>query len=353
MIITCPNCGTHYDVKPEAIKPTGSMMKCARCGYAWQQSVIHSVEVREQQLSIPVSTAAAPAAAPAAAAPPPPPPPPPPPAPEPEPIPEPEPEPAPEPEPEAAPEPEPEPEAEAESDPLSQDELDNLFGEDDAALTPIESMIDTNVDHDEAETIEIEDDDLDPIPSGFSEPMPNDDDEIPVGRPRFKKPPVEKKKPIAMIIAAVFAVLFIGIAATGFLAKDAIIKAVPAAKDYYIMMGIHKVEPGEGLAHQDVKARRDVKNGIDYLIVEGKVANVTEEAVHVPVLKVALTNTDGKEIRVQTMELPKTVLEAGESIPFKVEFENPPGTARSMALGFVDAADMGKDAGTDEGAVGH
>ena len=240
-----------------------------------------------------------------------------------------------------------EPEPEQESDPLSQDELDNLFGEDEATIPAIESMIDTNLDHDEPETIEIEDDDIEPIPDGLSEPMPrHDDDEIPVGRPRFKKPPPEKKKPIALIAAVVFAVLFIGTALTGFLAKDAIIDAIPASKDYYVNMGIHTVEPGEGLA-LDSKPRRDVKNGIDYLIVEGTATNITQDLVHVPVLKIALTNTEGKEVRVLTQELAKTQLEAGESLPFKVEFENPPGTARSMTIKFINAADMANGDGGD------
>ena len=342
MIITCPNCATHYDIKPEAIKPTGSMMRCARCGYAWQQSVIHSVEVREQQMTIPAPVAAAPA--PAVAAPPPPPPPIPEPVPEPEPIPEPEPMPEPEPIPEPEPEPEQEPEPEEESEPLSQDELDNLFGEDEATIPAIESMIDTNLDDDEAETIEVEDDEMEPIPDGLSEPMPrHDDDEIPVGRPRFKKPPPEKKKPVALIVAIVFAVLFIGTALTAFLAKDAIIKAIPMTKDYYVMAGIHKPEAGEGLAHQNVVGRRDVRNAIDYLIVEGVVANVVEEPVHVPLLKVALTNLKGEEVVIQTQELAKTQLEPGETISFKVEFENPPATARSMALSFVNAKDVAAD----------
>ncbi|HEY9080240.1 DUF3426 domain-containing protein [Magnetovibrio sp.] len=338
MIITCPNCATHYDIKPEAIKPTGSMMRCARCGFTWQQSVIHSVEVREQQITIPVAAAAAPAA-PMPAAPPPPPPPP---APEPEPIPEPEPEPEPEPipEPEPEPTPEPEPEPEPESEPLSQDELDNLFGDDETTVPPIESMIDTNLDHDEPETIQVEDDDIEPIPDGLSEPMPRpDDDEIPVGRPRFKKPPPENKKPVALIVASVIVVLLVGVALTSVLAKNAIMKAIPMTKDYYVMLGIHHPEPGEGLAPQNVSGRRDVRNAIDYLIVEGIVANVEQQPIHVPLLKVALTNADGKEIRVMTQELPKTQLEPGETVPFKVEFENPPGTARSMVVGFVNPED--------------
>ncbi|MCW8914597.1 MAG: zinc-ribbon domain-containing protein [Magnetovibrio sp.] len=358
MIITCPNCGTHYDVKPGAIGPTGSMMRCRRCGYTWQQSIIHSIEVREQQVTMPAPEhVVMPSAPEPAPAPPPMPVPEPEPIPEPEPMPEPEPEPEPmpEPEPEPMPEPEPEPEPEEEDEPLSQDELDNLFGEDDAP-PPIESMID-NPDDDGGETIDVSDLDLgddtdeeqDPIPDSLSQPLPDpEDDEIPVGKPQFKIPPPEPKKPIGLIIAIVFAVLFIGVAGGGIAMKDAVIEMYPDAKGIYETVGLHKDEPGEGLAHQDVKPRRDVRNGVDFLIVEGMVTNVVEQAVMVPVLKVALTNVDGKEIRVQTLELDKKQLEPGEKVAFKVEFENPPGTARSMALGFLSAEEMMATENSDE-----
>jgi len=250
-----------------------------------------------------------------------------------------EPEPIPEPEPEPTPEPEPEPEEEPEAEPLSQDDLDNLFGEEDTSPEPIESMIDGNIDDEEAETIEVEDDDLlddDPIPEVFNELLPDDDDELPIGRPRFKNPPPDKKANIGVIIGSVVGVVLLVSIGTAIAMKDTVISAVPAAKDYYTMLGLYHVEPGEGLSHQDVKARRDVKNATDYLIVEGNVVNITDAPIAVPLLKVALTNNKGKEIRVLTHELSKTQLEPGESISFKVEFEDPPGTARSMALGFVE-----------------
>lgn len=76
--------------------------------------------------------------------------------------------------------------------------------------------------------------------------------------------------------------------------------------------------------------------------------NITEKTLPVPLLRVALTNVSGKEIRVMTHDLGVTELKPGETAPFEVEFENPPGTARSMSLGFAVSEEDGKMA--QEGA---
>jgi len=346
MIITCPNCGTHYDVPPSSIKPTGSMMRCANCGYTWQQSVIHSVEVREQQMTIPAATPVA--AAPVAAPPPPPPPPPPAPEPEPEPIPEPEPEPEPVPEPEPIPEPEPEPEEE----PLSQDDLDNLFG-DDEEIAPIESMVEGNIDHDEAETIsvDVDGDDGEPIPKGLTEPLAHDDDEdLPVGRPRFKQPQPEKKGGALKVILILLALTFIGTAVFAFVAKEKVFELYPPAKQMYIDAGLYEPDPGDGLSPQDIKPSRDLRGGVEYLIVEGNIVNITDHAVEVPPLRVSLANPEGKVVASEIVELHKAELEAGESISFKAEFESPPGTARQMTVDFIKPSEMDNGG---EAAAGH
>jgi len=91
---------------------------------------------------------------------------------------------------------------------------------------------------------------------------------------------------------------------------------------------------GEGLVHQNVQARRDVRNGEDYLIVEGQVANAAEQTLAVPLLKIALTDVGGKEIIARTQRLSIAYLAPGETTPFTVEFKNPPGNARSMQIKF-------------------
>ena len=37
MILTCPNCGTQYVVKDDAIPPEGRQVRCAACKHSWLQ----------------------------------------------------------------------------------------------------------------------------------------------------------------------------------------------------------------------------------------------------------------------------------------------------------------------------
>src|SRR5438270_7543134 len=38
MILTCPNCGTQYVVKDDAIPPEGRQVRCAACKHSWHQN---------------------------------------------------------------------------------------------------------------------------------------------------------------------------------------------------------------------------------------------------------------------------------------------------------------------------
>src|SRR6185437_5574423 len=37
MILTCPDCGTQYVVKDDAIPPEGRQVRCAACKHSWHQ----------------------------------------------------------------------------------------------------------------------------------------------------------------------------------------------------------------------------------------------------------------------------------------------------------------------------
>ena len=245
------------------------------------------------------------------------------------------------------PEPEPMPEPAPKEEPLSQDELDNLFGGSNIDVPPIQSMVDSNIDHDQAETITIDDtDEGEPIPEALTKPLARiDEEELPVGRPRFKQPQPEKKGGALKIVLILLALAFIGAAVFAFVAKDVVFEFYPPAKQMYIDFGLYEPEPGEGLSPQDIKPSRDLRSGVEYLIVEGKVVNITDKPIAVPPLRVSLTNPEGKVLASKIIELGKAELQAGETMPFKAEFENPPGTARSMTVDFINPSEMEGEGG--------
>ncbi|MBF0252106.1 MAG: DUF3426 domain-containing protein, partial [Alphaproteobacteria bacterium] len=223
------------------------------------------------------------------------------------------------------------------------------------------SMISGDIDG-EADDHEIEPEDIpdpEPIPMSLTDVDLDDmDDDLPVGRPRLAQPQKSGMGPLK-ILGLSLGGLVVVVLATAYFAREAIIENLPMTEQYYVSMGLYHPEPGKGLAHQDVNPRRDVRNGVELLVVEGNVANVTEKDIAVPLLKVALTNNKGEEIRTEVVELSKPSLSPGEKIPFKVEFENPPGTARQLSLGFVerDQAKQGGENAGDQGgqnsAAGH
>jgi predicted Zn finger-like uncharacterized protein len=52
MILTCPNCGTQYVVKDDAIPPEGRQVRCAACKHSWHQDPLDAPaaeEVREDE----------------------------------------------------------------------------------------------------------------------------------------------------------------------------------------------------------------------------------------------------------------------------------------------------------------
>lgn len=95
-------------------------------------------------------------------------------------------------------------------------------------------------------------------------------------------------------------------------------------------------ELGAGLSHVDVLPRRDLRNGVDYLVVSGKVKNISQQIQDVPTVLASLNNQSDEMVMSETYEI-NVRLAPGESTPFEVEFKNPPGTARNMVLGFVNS----------------
>jgi predicted Zn finger-like uncharacterized protein len=49
MILTCPNCGTQYEVKDGAIPPQGRQVRCAACKHSWHQDPQPAAEEHSEE----------------------------------------------------------------------------------------------------------------------------------------------------------------------------------------------------------------------------------------------------------------------------------------------------------------
>ncbi|MDH3335366.1 MAG: DUF3426 domain-containing protein, partial [Rhodospirillaceae bacterium] len=216
----------------------------------------------------------------------------------------------------------PDPEPEEDGPALSQDDLDSLFGEDDDVPAPT-SMVDS----DEAPTDEpVSLDDLmdpDPIPEVFTGPELETEDED-GGSNKVK------------IIAIAGGVAFLLLIASLFVGRELIIGVWPGARDIYAVAGLDVSIPGEGLSIRDYTARRETRDGSSFMIIEGKITNITDLDRMVPPIKVSLLSPLKKQLMTVIVQPEKEMLSAADTITFRAEFENPPATAREMEVTFID-----------------
>lgn len=319
MIITCPNCGTQYSVDGAGFGRAAKNVRCFNCNNQWLQHPVVVPPVAPQQQPVMPNYHQPPPQMPGAYAgyPPPPgyppgyPPPgyPPPGYPPVDGTP-----------PQEAP---PAPMEEggipgeitpAEDPDLSDDDLESLFDEDEAA-NGISSMVEPSAE-------DGGDDDL-------------DDDDAPASRRGRKKKPKKKKKGgMGLIIAIILILLLGGTGAGMFFMRGMVLQYVPALAMVYDMVGLGAVL-GDGLEIRNVNSERGTgEGGIDFLMLSGNVTNIAEEAKPVPLIKAILIDANDEVIQAVVQEPDSAELPAGEVMGFAIKIEEPSPLARRLEVTF-------------------
>ena len=344
MIIRCPGCNTHYTVDRAAVGSEGKTVRCSQCARTWLQTPFAA------PTSVRVAPVPAVAPAPAAAAPPPQPPfaavapqpaaiapqpavvapqpvaapPPPEPAP-PEPAP-PEPEAEPVPEAETAPEeaapaeetPESEAAAEAPADvgeTLTNEELDEVFGSEEDAPPPLESMVEGAEEEEAAEAIDPDDIPDEPIPQVFTATPPADEDERGLGR--------------GAIVSIAAACVIFGIGAGLYFGRDLVVGLWPGAEPLYGMVGLQKVL-GEGLDLRLFRPKWERENDTDIVVVSGIVENKSDEILPLPAIRIILSDEKKEELLTHLVPPPKDELAPGEKTSFRARLMDAPALGRHV-----------------------
>ncbi|MHC8508627.1 MAG: MJ0042-type zinc finger domain-containing protein [Rhodospirillales bacterium] len=368
MLITCPNCQTHYSVSAQNMGDARDV-RCHNCGNTWRQA---SVPERPRPRPAHSQPAFTPPwlGQPQAAAPPPPPPygyppqqppppqggyPPQPPPPQGGYPPQPQGGYPPYPPQQAAPPPPPEPapaqggrvdtdslvaelrqEAEddeadgassasdAPAEDLSDDDFEDMFGEADD-FEPISSVIDA-----EGEAVEVEDPDEIPDP---------DDEDFPVSLTAdlaadMEPPEPSQGGPLKWILVALI-VLILVVGGGGFLFKSMVMEMFPGARSIYEAVGLGE-NMEEVFEFGPIMPDRVTEAGVDYLVIKGSLTNISNGMRVTPRIRVNLLSADGDNLQFSDVDPEPVELRPGETAEFEARIKEPSPLARRMEATFTE-----------------
>jgi len=123
--------------------------------------------------------------------------------------------------------------------------------------------------------------------------------------------------------------IVVGLAAAGYIFRDEVSRAVPAAQDLYAMLGLGDNDPAKLLQIGNLKTEKRE----NILSVRGDIFNPTELPLKLPALNLLLGDANGaaagQPLAFRTQE---TEIAPGETITFRVAYPNPPDTVRKVSV---------------------
>ena len=356
MIISCPNCGASFNVKPEALGPNGRSVKCSKCEHRWHATAdapepeetspeIAETEAEEAAAAAatdPVASEAEAADAPGA------------------------------PEEEVADEPAtaaPDDEAIPDEQETSADARDEEFEDSEPETTPdvdetAEAEAEAGAEVEAEETAEEiseaeesvaadlvaaeasgDDATIGDVSDGADETdttadaeTAQDDDVVPISRRAAKTAPRKPRRTMAKVLSIFVLLLIVTFGGAAFVMKKEIMMWLPASQRLYAMVGIEQ-QPftGQGLEIIEPTPKKEIDGNDEILVIEGEIKNVAGKPLDVPLMRGALLNKDGKELHIWTFTAAKSQAAPGESVQYRTEFRNPPTDAETLDITFTSA----------------
>jgi len=143
--------------------------------------------------------------------------------------------------------------------------------------------------------------------------------------------PVARFRRMARNLALALAVL---LCAGGIFARGALVEQFPQLAGLYaaVGLGVNVV----GLDFRDVRTLKSLQQGAEVLVVDGRIASVTNHEARVPDVIVTLLGSKGQSLFQWSMTPMAGELEPGESVAFSTQLAKPPEDAVSVRLSFVD-----------------
>jgi len=112
-----------------------------------------------------------------------------------------------------------------------------------------------------------------------------------------------------------------------------LVRLFPQTAPLYAAIGLPVNLLGVDFAR--LTARADTGDDVPVLVVDGRLANVTQRAVRLPRLRFSLRDHRGQEVFDWAEAPPKALLAPGESLPFQSRLVSPPERGREIVVAFV------------------
>lgn len=135
--------------------------------------------------------------------------------------------------------------------------------------------------------------------------------------------------------ALIFLAVTIGWAAVQY--RQTIVELWPGLAPLYDVVGL-PVE-ADGIALIDVAYQHEVEDGQPVLSVTGKVVNISDRELPVPIIRVMLSDSDQHEIYHWMFNAGIQSLKPGAQSPFVTRLSSPPPEARNLNIRFAEAGE--------------
>jgi len=143
--------------------------------------------------------------------------------------------------------------------------------------------------------------------------------------------------PVAISTLVLWVLLMGALAGFGALAyqyRVEIVRGWPQAATLYDLLGVEV--NSAGMEFRDITNEFETQDGLNVLAVHGTVVNVTDQALPVPRVRVALLDGAGEELYYWTVVLDVTRLDAGASVDFVTRLSSPPPGTANIEVRFAE-----------------
>lgn len=137
---------------------------------------------------------------------------------------------------------------------------------------------------------------------------------------------------VSMIWFVTIAILAMGIL-YAFLNRQAIVERYNASASIYKALGINV--KSIGLEFEDPTIRRLPIDGVETLVINGHIVNISDETRPIPMLELSILNKANEKLASWVIDPPQAEIEAGGRIAYTSEYQNPPVDGQEVEYRFV------------------